>query len=431
MSITKVVTQGVDVSISWKEDFPIESENNGSTPRVYLGGHIVKDSQDGKVLIAAGSTRGMGFGYGDAEGDDEDGYISVLDPETGQVQNQRRIGSDQDDVIMGICDDPEDVHSFYVVGGTRGVMGAEGSDLEIKDGSMQAWISKMNVKTLEAQWTVQWGAQSNDPESEAYASDCIASKGGVYVAGSVLFGGRMVYGSKLLNSKGGNDIWVARLEDQGAKYDVSWMEQLGTAGDESLARYGSIVATRDGAAIAYGYTTGPMFRDRKVDPDISDIFVMRLDRHEFVPPKPAPPRPAPSNPTAAPQVQKEKNGSFGKTLGILIVIVLLLAFSYCIISRKNQERKLEAQKTGIFFYLQKFDVEDVDLRKSPPGGWHGTYLNKLAYGVGAHDSADTGDVSSFESSPLTTPSTVSRNSLFSDSASSPTYGETSNTREII
>merc|ERR1711907_577549 len=28
-----------------------------------------------------------------------------------------------------------------------------------------------------------------------------------------------------------------------------------------------------------------------------------------------------------------------------------------------------------------FDVEDIDLRKSPPGGWHGTYQNELSHGV--------------------------------------------------
>ena len=48
--------------------------------------------------------------------------------------------------------------------------------------------------------------------------------------------------------------------------------------------------------------------------------------------------------------------------------------------RNMKKRRAEAQKSSIFAALQQFDVEDIDLRRSPPGGWHGTYMNKLAYG---------------------------------------------------
>ena len=44
-------------------------------------------------------------------------------------------------------------------------------------------------------------------------------------------------------------------------------------------------------------------------------------------------------------------------------------------------KRAEENENATFEYLQNFDVEDVDLRRSPTGGWHGTYLNKLAYGV--------------------------------------------------
>ena len=54
---------------------------------------------------------------------------------------------------------------------------------------------------------------------------------------------------------------------------------------------------------------------------------------------------------------------------------------------------MEAQKTSLFAYLQQFDVEDIDLRKSPPGGWHGTYLHKI-------------DGKRYETAPLTHSSVV-------------------------
>jgi hypothetical protein len=34
----------------------------------------------------------------------------------------------------------------------------------------------------------------------------------------------------------------------------------------------------------------------------------------------------------------------------------------------------------VFSYLQAFDVEDIDVRQSATGGWHGTYVGKLAQG---------------------------------------------------
>lgn len=87
---------------------------------------------------------------------------------------------------------------------------------------------------------------------------------------------------------------------------------------------------------------------------------------------------------------------------------------------------------SIFAYLQQFDVEDIDLRKSPPGGWHGTYLHKLAYGInkaemGHHPTSlvyesSASDVQDrYEIAPLTHSSVV-RDSLFMDTSSIPSLG---------
>jgi hypothetical protein len=120
-----------------------------------------------------------------------------------------------------------------------------------------------------------------------------------------------------------------------------------------------------------------------------------------------------------------------KTLSFAIValVLLVLAALFFCVGRKRQKRTAESQKSSIFAYLQQFDVEDIDLRKSPPGGWHGTYLNKLAYGINKADSGDyrLPDVeprspSNYESAPLNTHSSVARDSLFMDTASTPSLG---------
>jgi hypothetical protein len=100
-------------------------------------------------------------------------------------------------------------------------------------------------------------------------------------------------------------------------------------------------------------------------------------------------------------------------------------------------QRAEAQKSSIFAYLQAFDVENIDLRKSQPGGWHGTYLNKVAYGI---NKADAGghmpealeiapinrNGTPVEMAPLaslvSSHSSIVKDSLFMDTMSTPSLG---------
>lgn len=100
-------------------------------------------------------------------------------------------------------------------------------------------------------------------------------------------------------------------------------------------------------------------------------------------------------------------------IGILFGIAAFMGLLFVFMNRRMKRRKAEAQKSSIFACLQQFDVEDIDLRRSPPGGWHGTYMNKLAYG---HNNADDMAVDSptgAEGAPLTH-SSVANDALFMD-----------------
>merc|ERR1719343_130599 len=108
-------------------------------------------------------------------------------------------------------------------------------------------------------------------------------------------------------------------------------------------------------------------------------------------------------------------------LGIFFGIVISLAGLYFICNRQMNKRKAEAQKSSIFACLQQFDVEDIDLRRSPPGGCHGTYMNKLAYGQNNADGDDDVVVDSTDA-PLTHSSVV-KDSLFMDSNDSGYRGD--------
>jgi hypothetical protein len=47
---------------------------------------------------------------------------------------------------------------------------------------------------------------------------------------------------------------------------------------------------------------------------------------------------------------------------------------------QDQQTEMVTERALVFSYLQEFDLEDVDVRHSATGGWHGTYVGKLAKG---------------------------------------------------
>lgn len=115
----------------------------------------------------------------------------------------------------------------------------------------------------------------------------------------------------------------------------------------------------------------------------------------------------------------------------VVISALVLMVSCGILYRRTRARHELEKQNAIFTYLQQFSVEDIDLRKSPPGGWHGTYLNKLAHGVNTaaslpeqpyrdeHLDDEDGHVL-FQSAKIV--HTSVKNSLFMDSGSAPTLG---------
>lgn len=72
-------------------------------------------------------------------------------------------------------------------------------------------------------------------------------------------------------------------------------------------------------------------------------------------------------------------------IGIALGLVLVTGFCCATIQKKRAYLKEQEQKASVFMYLQQFNVQDIDLRKSPPGGWHGTYMRKLAYGINSNN----------------------------------------------
>jgi len=325
--------------------------------------------------------------------------------------------------------------------------------------SLMPFLRKVRVTDLRPVWTTQWAAMpggktgatdANPLPTNAFAMDCyMDNKGSVFVVGSVMKEAIMTQGDVEMINQGGDDVWVAKVDEETG--NVFWLTQLGSMDNEKLARHGAIAVNSEGNVIIYGDTNGSMYRARGSDEskEVTDMFLMTIDGEtgavldnfymggtssasvattvNGVPPviSTQPPKldnnNAPGNDAPKKETQSSAEArSRRKTTGLVFLILFLTASGmwilYFFMARQMKKRKAEAQKSSIFACLQQFDVEDIDLRRSPPGGWHGTYMNKLAYGQNIID--DDGDLvvsSTVEGAPLTH-SSVANDALFMDDA---------------
>jgi hypothetical protein len=300
MSVLRVsVTEGqlkgvkdgeVDIEEIWTREFPTTLVPEGVDPNVSVGGLILKKDSEGRdLLVISGSTRAFGEAYGSAEGTDEDGFLTILDPATGNlyegIPNNMREGTEEDDLVLGICDDPSDPNSFYVLGATRGALGDQQADpsvlAESSTKSLQPFLRKVDLSYLNQDWSIQWAALPAEGKSPStatvgYAAACHVHGENVFVTGAIESGARMVQHNIVHPSQGGDDVWVARVKK--ADGEVEWLNQLGSDGDEDIAWYGGLEVDIRGDPVIFGDTTGSMFRRREDGNDSKmDMFVMSLD----------------------------------------------------------------------------------------------------------------------------------------------------------
>ena len=106
----------------------------------------------------------------------------------------------------------------------------------------------------------------------------------------------------------------------------------------------------------------------------------------------------------------KRPSSDGNAASVYLVVSLVVAFlamCACCIFRRKEEKATE--RSTVFSYLHAFDLEDIEVRHSATGGWHGTYVGDLAKGEGSRKS-------NFFSSPTHSGShsSVVKDSLFLD-----------------
>jgi len=423
--------------LDWRK--PLETADQRS---IFVSGMAIID--DGDALIVVGSTQGA------EKGDDFDGIMAKVSMKSGSFasegDNARSVAyfssvSGANDWILSVCPDRDDERFFYVTGATGGQMD-DSIDKSDSDVTVHAVVSKIQTDTLDIIWTTQYevthasGSTAEAAASIALGCAMVPDEGHLYIAGDVE-NGAILEGAT--ESAGGDDIFVAMLDtNTGEKI---WTKQVGSSGDDRIARGGGIVVDADGNAIVFGDTTGSFLRMR--DPkasQTSDLFLMTFNQDD-----------GSHENSMSNQLATKKNTSvranpapkewFGtnysrdpKFVGMItgfIISALVLVMSCAVLYRRTKARHELAKQNSIFTYLQQFPVEDIDLRKSPPGGWHGTYLNKLAHGVNTRASLpetpykdehlDEDDQVLFESAKMLHSANV-EDSLFMDLSSRPNLG---------
>lgn len=453
----RLATESADADLQWRKPFGVSGDETRT------GVLVNQILYHGDGLYVVGSTRGSGQAFGQATvrsdgggGDNGSsssstshymaGFITKLNPRSGDVITVHRHAiqdnrTDTDTYIEAICGTTNnDDNVVYIVGSYT------------VSGRAVPFVAKLDASTLETVWQVKLPATTS-----SYALACGADSGlnAVYVAGVVKDGGELL-GRTTTSLK--DDVFVAQFSaTDGA---ITWIKQFGTSGNDRLARGGTglLVLGKKAGVLLLGDTTGNLYSKSSQS---GEVFVVQVNAQGRVPqaidatgsgssqdqlaisrPVKVGSEDGGEGDTDAGDTTQEDTSSddaiststgvsFYQIAAFVIAFVVILT-GFVAVGYKVSKGKQEqiTKRALVFSYLQGFDVEDVDVRHSATGGWHGTYVGKLAHGVNTRsgvkeDGEDCdGGPASGDASLLSSysHSSVVKDSLFVDYDSTPAYG---------
>lgn len=435
------------LDINWRKPFGLGPSDVLESYSVSLANMIWNQG----ALLIVGSTRGGGgliFGEAQPQAGNVtkythaycmNGFLSKLDPTTGQpwkaskgIQRYSR-GSDKDTYIEAVCSAGDDATEIFITGHYVTLSGSSSKSV--------AFLAKLDARTMATIWHEDFVFSQN-----AFGIACGVGTDGVFMAGIVESGG--TYGGQT-SSLGLDDLFVVKSELVDGHAD--WVRQIGTQGNDRLAHGGNGLLVVHGGVVLFGDTTGDL---QATNHKGTEIFVVELDESGTVSwsttetsgnendggsvqiqvPKrtddvaqsdgddngrPITPQDESKTERAPIMEQSGTGGGIGMILAA-VALALILIVGYVARSRKQEQL---TERALVFSYLHAFDLEDVEVRHSATGGWHGTYVGNLAKGkgLGTDESGAGGRLSH---------SSIVKDSLFVDYetaiASSSSYDEDSN-----
>jgi hypothetical protein len=489
----------------WKKPFGVTGDSSRTGVVV---NQLIFHGDD--QLIVVGSTRGSGYAFGQAPDETMAGFIAKLDPDNGSLGMSERYhvereGQNMPTQIEAVCQDESDPESLYVVGSfvdtTTGsdINNATTPETPTEANTRIPIVTKFSASNFHAVWVKTFPATASAYALACGVSQNTAGESVLYVAGVVEAGGEIM-GQTTTHLQ--DDIFVMQLITSDGS--AVWMKQVGTSGNDRLAHGGGgMVVLEDGGVLLMGDTTGNLYSTSSSQS--SEIFVVQVDSHGVTPdasevsgvdysqgqekigisapvkigevpvstppdslpgaaptPSPVPPSidnedsqgdsdpPTPANNAA----DLSTDGATSSTSSFVVeqmyllmaIVVFIFVGCFCFVCIRQRQREKNTERALVFSYLQAFDVEDIDVRHSATGGWHGTYVGKLAKGEGTVDrsgiekieyrdhpddayggrsrtSSDDGSSSDGTLRSSFSHSSIIRDSLFVDYDSKPSYGD--------
>jgi hypothetical protein len=455
----RLSTENTAAHSNWRRPFGEQakaSDDIGATVN-----QMVYFAPDDSLLIVGEATgSGDAFGYNGLGLDG--GYIAKLNANDGKLVESKRINFDYGDGdvasdIEAICYDEADPTAIYVVG----------AYLNLKNGVSTPYLMKLGSDDFDL-----WYDVSFPSTQDAWPTACTVQGGTLYVAGNIndngVFNGSPA--NEVTVSRGQSDVFLIKINaDNG---DIHWFKQFGTDGDDMLAENGNglVMLPDQRGVLLMGDTTGTMYTTKPTE--VKEIFVVHVDKYGNTPLtseasntdySEAAKDVEITNPTKVVEsrfgnddgsivgdssVSYTSSSEFQDQLVAVTTSVYFLAtvgivaflLCTCLVCIKQREHERNTSRALVFSYLQTFDVEDIDVRQSATGGWHGTYVGKLAQGrvygsnverldVHSDDEDDEffSDIGNSGKTLLSgfSHSSIVRDSLFVDYDMTPSYGHTS------
>ncbi|MBD2720983.1 T9SS type A sorting domain-containing protein [Hymenobacter armeniacus] len=178
----------------------------------------------------------------------------------GNKQWDARFGGTQIETLQAILPTAD---GGYLLGGSSD-SGQDGDKSQPSQGGNDFWLVKVN-----AQGVKQWDKRYGGPGSDYLAAIQPTPDGGYLLGGSSQSGSG---GDKTEASRGSSDLWVVKIDAQGAKL---WDHRFGGSAEEYFA---GMKATPDGGCILGGSSLSGLGGDKSEPSHGSvDIWLVKLD----------------------------------------------------------------------------------------------------------------------------------------------------------
>ncbi|KYG01341.1 hypothetical protein BE18_14230, partial [Sorangium cellulosum] len=224
-------------------------------------GHDIAFDREGNLLVAGRFTGNVGFATDQGS---TDAFVVKLDPTGARIWG-KAFGGNGSDACTRLAYTKD---GGVIVAGTHdNTLRIDGTPLDNDSGTDDVFVAK-----LDANGGLDWMNSISGPGDDTVQGLAVDAEGNIFVAGSFI-DWATVFGAEDLDSVGGEDIFVAKIDAGG---NHVWSFNFGNRSEQVVL---DAAATPDGGVVLVGSLAGDMsFGDKPVSPRGYDAFLVKLDR---------------------------------------------------------------------------------------------------------------------------------------------------------